>query len=36
VLFVQARVPHRFEAFTNDFATWVIFFGPIGGCQPQT
>jgi mannose-6-phosphate isomerase-like protein (cupin superfamily) len=24
--FVAARVPHRFEEFTNDFATWAIFF----------
>jgi|HigsolmetaGSP12D_1036236.scaffolds.fasta_scaffold00026_46 Mannose-6-phosphate isomerase len=27
VLFVPARTPHRFEAFTEDFAAWVIFFG---------
>ena len=31
VLFVPAGVPHRFEAFTPDFATWVFFFGPKGG-----
>jgi mannose-6-phosphate isomerase-like protein (cupin superfamily) len=24
--FVAARVPHRFEEFTDDFATWAIFF----------
>ncbi len=27
-LFVAARVPHRFEDFGDDFATWVVFFGP--------
>ena len=31
VLFVPAGVVHRFEDFTNDFATWVIFYGPDGG-----
>lgn len=31
VLFVPARVPHRFEDFTDDFGTWVIFYGPEGG-----
>lgn len=31
VLFVPAGVPHRFEQFTEDFATWVIFYGPEGG-----
>jgi mannose-6-phosphate isomerase-like protein (cupin superfamily) len=30
-LFVAAGVPHAFEEFTNDFKTWVIFFGPKGG-----
>ncbi|MGB5821599.1 MAG: cupin domain-containing protein [Saonia sp.] len=30
-LFVPAGVPHRFENFTDDFATWVIFYGPEGG-----
>ena len=24
--FVPARVPHRFENFSDDFATWAIFF----------
>jgi mannose-6-phosphate isomerase-like protein (cupin superfamily) len=28
VLFVPAKMPHRFEQFSDDFATWVIFFGP--------
>jgi mannose-6-phosphate isomerase-like protein (cupin superfamily) len=27
VLFVAAGVEHRFEDFTDDFATWVIFIG---------
>ena len=30
-LFVPAGIEHRFESFTNDFATWVIFYGPVGG-----
>jgi mannose-6-phosphate isomerase-like protein (cupin superfamily) len=30
-LFVRAGVPHRFEDFTPDFATWVFFYGPEGG-----
>ena len=30
-LFVPAYVVHRFEDFTDDFATWVIFYGPTGG-----
>lgn len=28
VLFVPAGVKHKFENFTEDFATWVIFYGP--------
>lgn len=31
VLFVPAGVEHRFEEFSEDFATWVIFYGPDGG-----
>ena len=31
VLFVPAGVAHRFEGFTEDFATWVFFYGPEGG-----
>jgi mannose-6-phosphate isomerase-like protein (cupin superfamily) len=31
VLFVPAGVEHRFEDFTDDFATWVFFYGPQGG-----
>jgi mannose-6-phosphate isomerase-like protein (cupin superfamily) len=30
-LFVPAHVPHRFEDFSPDFATWVVFYGPTGG-----
>ena len=30
-LFVPAGIAHRFENFTPDFATWVAFYGPIGG-----
>ena len=29
--FVAAGVAHRFENFTPDFATWVVFYGPQGG-----
>jgi mannose-6-phosphate isomerase-like protein (cupin superfamily) len=31
LLFVPAGVEHRFEDFTDDFATWVLFYGPVGG-----
>jgi len=31
VLFVKTGYEHRFENFTDDFATWVIFYGPDGG-----
>ena len=30
-LFVPAGVTHRFEDFTDDFAAWVVFYGPDGG-----
>ncbi len=30
-LFVPAGRPHRFEDFTDDFAVWVMFYGPDGG-----
>jgi mannose-6-phosphate isomerase-like protein (cupin superfamily) len=29
--FVPAGAVHRFEHFSNDFATWVVFWGPPGG-----
>jgi mannose-6-phosphate isomerase-like protein (cupin superfamily) len=31
VIFVKAGVEHRFEGFSDDFQTWVIFWGPKGG-----
>jgi len=31
VLFVAAGVEHRFIDFSDDFATWVLFYGPEGG-----
>ena len=31
LLFVPAGMAHRFEEFTDDFATWVVFWGPSGG-----
>ena len=31
VFFVQAGTEHRFLNFSEDFATWVIFYGPEGG-----
>ena len=30
-IFVEAGAEHRFVDFTDDFATWVIFWGPQGG-----
>jgi mannose-6-phosphate isomerase-like protein (cupin superfamily) len=29
--FVAAGVAHRFESFSDDFVTWVVFYGPQGG-----
>ena len=31
VLFVPAGAEHRFENFSQDFATWVVFYGPKDG-----
>jgi mannose-6-phosphate isomerase-like protein (cupin superfamily) len=31
VLFVEAGARHRFEDMSEDFATWVVFWGPKGG-----
>jgi mannose-6-phosphate isomerase-like protein (cupin superfamily) len=31
MLFVPAKMEHRFEDFSADFATWVVFWGPQGG-----
>ena len=36
VLFVAAGVEHRFKDFTEDFAVWVIFFGPEGKEQVES
>lgn len=30
-LFVEAGVAHHFENFSDDFSTWVFFYGPDGG-----
>ena len=30
-LFVPAGIEHRFESFSDDFSTWVFFYGPEGG-----
>jgi len=30
-LFVAAGVDHRFVDFSDEFAAWVIFYGPTGG-----
>ena len=31
VIFVEAGITHRFEDFSDDFETWVVFWGPDGG-----
>ena len=31
ILFVPAGREHRFVDFTDDFAAWVMFYGPEGG-----
>lgn len=33
-LFVAAYEVHRFEDYSPDFATWVMFYGPVGGESP--
>ena len=30
-IFVAAGQAHRFESFSDDFAVWVLFYGPEGG-----
>lgn len=32
--FVPAGLPHRFENFSDDFSTWVVFYGIDGGEHP--
>lgn len=34
-LFVPAGAVHKFREFTEDFSTWVIFYGPEGGEKGQ-
>ncbi len=34
-LFVKAGAEHRFQDFSDDFVTWVFFYGPEGGEQEQ-
>jgi len=34
VFFVAAGMAHNFENFSDDFATWVVFYGKLGGEQP--
>jgi mannose-6-phosphate isomerase-like protein (cupin superfamily) len=29
LLYVAAHEVHRFEAFSDDFAVWVVFYGPV-------
>lgn len=36
VLFVPARCWHRFVDFSDDFATWAVFYGPEGGEPDRT
>ncbi len=35
VLFVPAEAPHHFEKISDDFVTWVVFWGPVGGEGPD-
>jgi len=30
-LFAAAGINHRFVEFSDDFAAWVVFYGPTGG-----
>ena len=34
VLFAAAGEDHRFEDFSDDLETWVVFYGPKGGEAP--
>ena len=36
LIFVEAGVEHRFEDIGDDFATWVVFWGPKGGEAAST
>ena len=33
--FVAAGIEHRFEHPSDDFSSWVVFWGPIGGERPR-
>ncbi|MEC5291885.1 cupin domain-containing protein [Aurantimonas sp. C2-5-R2] len=33
-LFVRAGTEHRFEGMSDNFVTWVVFWGPPGGEAP--
>jgi mannose-6-phosphate isomerase-like protein (cupin superfamily) len=35
-IFVEAGAEHHFENFSEDFITWIIFWGPKGGEAGQT
>jgi hypothetical protein len=35
VFYVPAGMTHRFMDFSDDFATWVIFFGPRASSDPK-
>ena len=35
-IFVPAGADHRFAEFSDDLASWVIFYGPKGGEAEQT
>lgn len=34
-IFAPAGAVHRFEDFSDDFATWVVMYGPDGGERPD-
>lgn len=34
-LFAPAQKEHRFDSFSEDFSTWVLFYGPVGGEKGQ-
>lgn len=35
LLYVGAHETHRFEDFSDDFATWVVFYGPVKTAPPR-
>jgi mannose-6-phosphate isomerase-like protein (cupin superfamily) len=34
LLFAAAHAPHGFEDFSDDFAIWIIFYGPVKPAPP--